>query len=86
MMRNISLSIAQQQLPVPGLVAQKAEDDYTIILNTDLPDTERAAAFLHEMLHIWHNDFASGKSVDQIEQERHVEMERILEILLKQQS
>jgi len=82
----MNIRIVEERLPetIKGFTGRKENDDYTILLNTELSDTEKAAAFLHEMLHIWHNDFASGKSVDQIEQERHAEMEKIMEILLEQ--
>ena len=60
MERNISLSIVQCRLPVPGLVAQNTDDDYTILLSTDLSDTEKAATFLHECLHIWHRVLTPG--------------------------
>lgn len=86
MERNISLSIVQCRLPVPGLVAQNTDDDYTILLSTDLSDTEKAATFLHECLHIWHRVFDSGMGVDQIETVRHAELKEIAEILMKQKS
>ena len=54
--------------------ANSDEDKYLIILNGNETEKNKTAAFVHEMLHIWHRDF-SKKDVDVnlLEAIRHAE-------------
>ena len=78
---NITMKLAALPETVHGVLQQTEKDTYTIFINSDQTDDERAAAFLHECLHIYHNDFASQESADSIEKARHAELKRICEIL-----
>ena len=62
---------------------ETAADEYEILIREDLPDLEKAAVFLHEMLHIWHNDHNSDLSGSVIETIHRKEMMEILKILTK---
>lgn len=51
------------------------------IVESRLPEDDRAAAFLHECLHLWHDDFKAEIPVNALEEERHRELERLLRVL-----
>ena len=83
--KTIKVRIVEAELPelVHGFcIAPRGDDDkYVVALNDqDSPD-RRAATFLHEMLHIYHNDHRSTRSASEIELLRDEEMRRILELL-----
>ena len=54
-------------------------DTYTVVINAaDDPDQQQAA-YIHELLHIWHHDHdKTGADVDRLEAERHAETLREL--------
>ena len=54
--------------------------DFVIVINSDCSDLTQTAAFLHECLHAWHDDFHDSRSVDEIEAERHAELIQILKL------
>lgn len=56
--------------------AKKAE--YGIAINNNKSEIMQAGSFLHEMLHIYKNDFESSMSVGQIELETHQLLAAIL--------
>ena len=68
-----------------GLVAQHGPVQYSILLNSKDSEDIKAASFLHECLHIYHDDFSSGQTADAIEAKRHAEMGRLLEIAYKEE-
>ena len=68
-----------------GGIIEKEPGAYYIAINEDISPDEQAAAFLHECLHVYHNDFSSGKTVQQIESERHRELKRVLCLLDNQE-
>ena len=82
MNKSFKVSVIETSLPdsVRGVSAETEARGYTVILNRDLSEDEKAAAFLHEMLHIYHYDFNSGYDVDQIETARNAELKRLLTI------
>lgn len=82
MEQTITLKIETASLPgtVHGFSAKQPGRFYIVVNEADPPDRQ-AATFLHEMLHIWHDDHDSGRSADSIEQERHAEVQRLLSIL-----
>lgn len=57
--------------------------DYTVCINSALDPDQQAAAFLHECLHIWHDDLRSnsGIPVGSLEDIRHEELKRIATII-----
>ena len=78
-MREILLHIAEDRLPedVRGMSTTDGNKAF-IMVNSEMSEDERAAAFLHECLHLWHRDHETGADV---EAERHAEIMRVLEIL-----
>lgn len=54
-----------------GVVVKDTDGGCMVIINSDLTEDEQAAAFTHEMLHIWHNDFENPATADRIEAARH---------------
>lgn len=80
MNRSLSLQIVADKLP-PGVNGVSAADGarITIIINSGQSEEQQAAAFLHECLHIWHDDHHSSRAAADIEQERHAELLRILQ-------
>lgn len=60
----------------------KQDDIYNVWINSSLDEDHRAAAFLHECLHIWNEDFDSKDDADHIEQRTHEQMKRISDILI----
>lgn len=81
--RQITITTKAEALPqtINGVLQQTGNDNYIIYLNSTKTDDERAAAFLHECLHIYHNDFDSNNAAGNIEQARHSELLHILQIL-----
>lgn len=82
MNKTFKVSIAEICLPegVNGASAETAAGEYIVALRKGISETEKAAAFLHEMLHIYHDDFNSGLNVKQIEADRHAELLTILSV------
>lgn len=84
MKRNVQLTICRDALP-PGMhgaiVATGAVNHYIIVTNQQETESQQAAAFLHECLHLFHDDLNRGGSVDKIEAARHTEITELLEIL-----
>lgn len=82
MIRTYNLTVETARLPDEmKAFSRRKGDSYYIVINEAETDDGRAAAFLHEALHIWHGDHDSGDDVDAIERERHEELKRLLSIL-----
>lgn len=81
-MMEIVLHIGKEKLPqgIHGISSAEGHH-YTILIDSNQRQEEQAAAFLHEMLHIWHGDHESNKSTAEIEEERHEELISILSYL-----
>lgn len=90
MIRRIDLRLASVQLPetVPGMSreqqAGEGREKYVVAINEDLCDLERAAAFIHEMLHIYHNDFQDDRPAFEVEKERRKELIQLLRLLVEE--
>lgn len=71
--RRVSLRIIKTELPedIKGVCSVCSDGSYLILINQDLDEREQEASFLHEMLHIYHNDFDSDMSIHEIENKRH---------------
>lgn len=93
MKRDIRIDLRTAALPhsfngatVYDETAAGAGDEYLVMLN-DTKDTKRqAAAFLHEALHIYHEDFKATRPVAEIEAERRAELRELLEILIEDEA
>lgn len=81
--KNVKLSIKTATLPetVHGVLHQTGNNAFTIYLNDILSDDEQTAAFLHEALHLYHDDTNSKEQADAIESHRHAELKRLLQML-----
>ena len=82
MKRDITLHVSTAEMPttVRGVSVPKrggCKDEFLIILNECLSDTEKTAAFLHECLHLWHRDHEAVTDVDLLEKIRHDELREI---------
>lgn len=77
--KELSISTADLPESVNGLTVN-TNDIYNIYVNNKLDPDSQAAAFLHEMLHIWNNDFDSQEEADQIELRTHEQLKRISDI------
>ena len=57
--------------------------DYIIAVNADLPEKEQVSAFIHEMLHLWHDDVRTmnPKDVGHLEYLRHKETAEVIDAL-----
>jgi len=61
--------------------------EYIVALNADASDKQKTLAFLHEALHIYHNDFAdSSRSVAEIEAERRAELQELLQLMVSEEA
>lgn len=84
MARNIQLTICRALLPTGAhgaIMATGTDNGYTIVTNQQETETQQAAAFLHECLHLFHDDLNSGGNAAEIEAARHAELIELLEIL-----
>lgn len=73
------------KLPLPPTIdgaSAKDGNKITILINDQKTQDQQTLSFLHEMLHIWHNDHAADvTSVTNLELERHEELARLLRLV-----
>ena len=84
--REFNIRVFRERLPA-GAHGMSAPDDngYLIVVNADESPDEQAKAFLHEMLHIWNDDFNDPVgNVQVIEARTHRQLRRLLELSLKE--
>lgn len=81
--RKIDLRLVTTELPdsINGISAPDQAGRYVILLNSRKSSQEQAKAFLHEMLHVYYQDHERGGQASQIENERHKEIESLLQEL-----
>ena len=75
-MREIKIQLFHEHFPVDsafGMACLDTSGVYMVIINADLPEAEQEKAFLHEMLHIYRDDFtrAQTEGVQTIEAQAH---------------
>lgn len=83
MKRNVQLTICRDALPpgIHGIITTTGTDNYIIVTNQQETESQQAAAFLHECLHLFHDDLNGSDSADEIEAARHSAITDLLEIL-----
>ena len=83
MEREITVRMITADLPecINGMCHMDAPGRYIVVIDSKGTPQQQAAAFLHECLHIWHNDTATTLPADQIEQMRHREIIDLLQLL-----
>lgn len=87
MNRDVDLRIMTAELPVSISGFSMPKNGKTIVvINEGLTESEQAAAFLHECLHIWHDDHNSQTDADTLERIRHKELIEILTGILEKDS
>lgn len=84
--REITIRLFEEDMPASIEAVSSKQDKYTAIyLNKNLPDQKRAASFLHEMLHVYHDD-NTGTDTVQIEKDRRRELWDLMLSLLENDS
>ena len=70
---TLNIRLVKTPLPatVKGATGRSRSGAHTVVINSDLTEAEQAAAFTHEMLHIWYGDFDSMAPAEQVERQRH---------------
>ena len=64
-MKEIKIQLYHKHFPVDGCAGMVCTDDsgvFMVIINANLPEEEQEKAFLHEMLHIYRDDFTRVKT------------------------
>ena len=71
--REIRIRIIKRDLPeaIQGVCKDNGGGSYIVWINQDLDEKGQAEAFIHEALHIYHNDFDKGLTSDEIEKRSH---------------
>ena len=84
--QQLQINITTAQLPekIHSILQKTGRGGYNIFINSDQTEDERAAAYLHEALHIYHGDADSKTPADIIEQERHAELKRLLQLMARE--
>ena len=88
--RRVDLKIAAVPLPDSTRAATDKQPDadgrerYTVAVNANMDELQKAAAFIHEALHIYHNGCEQPGTLEEIEAERRAELIGILECLIQQ--
>ena len=79
--REWHLKVIEADLPVKGCCCPWDEDfkEYRIFINKNLPDQEKIRTFIHEMLHLYNNDFEQGEDVVSIESRTHRATDELME-------
>lgn len=82
---QIIINLRREPLPdgLRSIVKEDAPGKYEIFLNANKGKAEQAAGFIHECLHIYHNDTSSPDDTGEIEQQRRVELLQICRYLLQ---
>ncbi len=86
MEKQIKLRVIKAEFPGRGRGALFYDDndgEYLVMINSKLSEDEQAASFLHECLHLWHDDFNSNVPVRKIEETRAGEVKRLIELMNK---
>lgn len=73
-----------QTLPAVHGITSKDKNKYFMLINAGESPDEQAAAFIHEMLHIWNRDFESKDSLQEIEARTREQAKRILSLLAEE--
>lgn len=84
--REFNIRVFREHLPAGAHgMAAPDNDGYMIVVNADESPDKQAETFLHEMLHIWNDDFNDPVgNVQVIEARTHRQLRRLLELSLKE--
>lgn len=66
---------------IHGCASPSSENEYNVYINGALTEAEKTASFIHEMLHIYNNDFYRDTPAEEIEQNIHNQLREALKIL-----
>ena len=86
--RTITIKIITENMPssIKGFSMKTGAEEFAVFLNGHEDDPDTVGSFLHEMLHIYHGDLDKSLPSDQLEKERHREIEEVLEALRKREN
>ena len=75
MKRRMTVTLERVTLPeeIKAFTRMTGPEEYSVFISDQLTELEAARAWLHEMLHLWHDDFSRAEDLDRIEAERHKE-------------
>lgn len=73
-MNDVPVRLENLPSTIGGYVVQ-TPDGETIILNSRCTREKNMQTYMHELSHIYNDDFSSEKSADEIEYSAHNEME-----------
>lgn len=79
--KDIHVQVFRGQLPegAHGFVIDGNQGSFLIMLNSADPEDEQRRAFLHEMLHIYNDDFERvlSEGIQRIETDAHEQLDRL---------
>ena len=86
-MERITINLHHTTTPsaVGGMITKDGENQYTIIINENRSQIGQLASFLHEMVHVYNNDFDKS-DVAEIEAETNKQLIEALEYLVNEGS
>lgn len=70
---DINFVISDIIKPFKALATVNDDNTYTIIITPDMSYDDKIKSVLHELDHIFYDDFHSELSADEIEQLRHID-------------
>ena len=70
---NIFIVISDIIKPLKALATINDDNTYTIVIKPDMTDEDKIKAVLHELDHIFQDDFHSDLPADEIERIRHID-------------
>ncbi len=90
MERNINIRLIELNIPneinrAVILNEKTLGEAYIVALNKQKNDLEKAAAFLHKALHIYHQDLSNSERVSALETDRKLELLEILQYLINEE-
>ena len=85
-MTDRKLTLRIKSVPAPDNVhgaGTRKGDAYLLLINENDTEQRQLLALLHEILHIWHNDYDHGPGTDltELERVRHEELKTLLQLL-----
>lgn len=75
------MQVYAEQLPdgAHGMIIDAGSGKYLMVINESDPEAEQRTAFLHEMLHIYNDDFERvlSEGIQRIETDAHEQLDRL---------
>lgn len=88
LVKKINVQVYRAKMPesIHGTVTEDQAGKHMILINSEDSPDGQACAFLHEMLHLWNDDFnrVAVEGVQAVEARTHRQLRRLLELALKE--